>query len=567
MSNKNRILKFNILNSSIELIPIQADISEHISSTFSIKLTCISSNLDISEKELIGKPSTISLNLSNKKYFNGIIESFQSGRIENNIRYYSIHIVPTLYFLNFSCDCKIYPHKESFQIVKDIHNNFSIKVPKICLKRSYLQREYNVQYNESYLNYIQRILEKDGIYYYFKHNEKEHQLILDDQSTSAENCATEVGITPNKQSKCFLIKFEKFQNYYPDQFSGIDTNYDALQENFLETVNTSRNSQFTSDVSYKLHKQHSETQKDLKLYLQNISESYRNSGKYFKAESHWPYFEIAKTLELNQSPNPNDLGKYFILAIHHIIHDYTGIQNKMGGYHYQNHLLLLPANIPFRPSQSTPEPEIIGPQAAEVVGPKNTEIYTDHLGRIKVRFQWMRNDQQNEASCWIPVAQTFAGKGYGMWFLPRIGDFVIVQFLSGNPERPIITGSFHHPDNPPPFHLPEEKTFFGIKSSSTPQNNSKGANEFYFNDASGEEAIHLKAQKNLFIEVNENQQIKIKGNNKVEIKNGDYAVQIDQGECSIQAKNRIHLQVGSSLLEISENCITLKAEKIKLNST
>jgi type VI secretion system secreted protein VgrG len=239
-------------------------------------------------------------------------------------------------------------------------------------------------------------------------------------------------------------------------------------------------------------------------------------------------------------------------------------------------------DIPFRLDQRTPRPVMRGPQTAKVTGKQGEEITTDQYGRIKVKFFWDRGTAQDDnSSCWIRVAQIWAGANWGGMFIPRVGQEVVVEFLDGNPDRPIITGSVYNANQGVPYPLPDNKTRSGIKTHSS---TGSGNNELRFEDKAGSEEIFLQAQKDYNKVVLNNETVKItqdttttvekgnrsvtvsQGNDGLTVSTGDHTITVSAGGSTIKAGKSIVLQVGENSIQIDNTGITLSGAKISLSA-
>jgi type VI secretion system secreted protein VgrG len=276
-----------------------------------------------------------------------------------------------------------------------------------------------------------------------------------------------------------------------------------------------------------------------------------------QGESSCRRFVPGSTFQLEEHPLGDLNSKYLLIQVHHHGRQpqpHIGGSQKSAAAEregYWNTFSCIPASTPFRPPRTTPRPFIAGPQTARVVGPSSEEIYTDEHGRIKVQFHWDREGKRNEySSCWMRVAQSWAGEGWGALFLPRIGQEVVVEFLEGNPDSPLVVGSVYNGDHPTPVALPDEKTKSTLRSSSSPGN--AGSNELRFEDTAGAEEVYLHAQRNLLIAVENDKTQTVGGNESL-------SVGADRSR-SIQGNQQLTVQgndtssiLGNQSLQVSQN--------------
>jgi type VI secretion system secreted protein VgrG len=279
---------------------------------------------------------------------------------------------------------------------------------------------------------------------------------------------------------------------------------------------------------------------------------------------------------------PNERGEFAIATTHHRAADYTHFVGRDISSHYANSFSCIPASAQFRPPRLTPRPVVHGPHTAVVVGPKGEEIYCDKYGRVKVQFHWDRyGNKDDKSSCFVRVAQWLAGPQWGSIFTPRIGMEVIVDFLEGDPDRPIIVGTVYNGDNMPPYALPDNKTQSGFKSRSSTGGGSGNSNELRFEDKKGEEDVVLHAEKDCHRSVEHDDDLKVgndqtiiihnnrtetveQGNDTVTISTGDRSINVSLGSSSLEAMQKITLTVGTSSITIDPTSITLQAMMITI---
>ena len=283
-----------------------------------------------------------------------------------------------------------------------------------------------------------------------------------------------------------------------------------------------------------------------------------------------------------------------LLSAHFLIESNPFRSGSSAEAYYQCDFSAIRSTQQFRPRRLTPVPFVQGPQTATVVGKEGEEIWTDKYGRIKVKFHWDRDDKKNEASsCWMRVSYPVAGKSWGWVSLPRIGQEVVVSFLEGNPDRPLITGSVYNDTQMPPYTLPANQTQSGIKSRSSKGGHDAHFNEFRFEDKKGKEEVYVHAERQLttVVEASESRSIGggrtttidkkdetltikegnrketlEKGNDTLTIQTGNYIVDIDSGKATITAAVSIELKVGSNSIKIEQSGITIKGVTVKIQA-
>lgn len=546
--------------------PIKAAIREYISKPFLIKLNTISFNTHIEPDSLLKQPVTLIIKQAKTRYFHGMIHSFIAGKISQGVRYYQLELVPEFFFFHYQSDCRIYQHQNLPEIIQSIWHEFCDSPLKLKLHQSYPPLNFIVQYNESYWNFLHRLMENHGVFYFFEHSENEHITVLSDDSSLLSCCAENVTFQSGANQGICLSEF----NRHFHMFSGkhIRRGYtfkkpkSILEQNIMASNLKEANS--LEAFAY--------VETDSSEFLSSITQAHfeaQNSHhNYAHAQSNCLEFHTGKHLKLIFSPQVQDQGYYFIVGQIHHAQDESYLYGSNGKQDYFNDLNLIPTHLPYRSIPQHAKPIILGPQTATVVGPASEEIYTDHFGRIKVRFHWDRHSQPDEkSSCWIRVGQLMAGQYYGTVFIPRVGQEVIVQFLNGDPDMPIIIGTVYNQDHQTPYPLPEHKTKTIIKTQTYAKNTSNQGNELYFEDQSGSEKIYLYAERDYVSQVNHDAFISIGNHQQIKILKGNHHLIANSGSSKIEAHQSITLKVGGNQILIDQKGIFINGLKVKINKT
>ncbi|MBI9090635.1 MAG: type VI secretion system tip protein VgrG [Desulfobacterium sp.] len=524
-TQENRLLAVDTPLGKDELLLTGFHGREGLSDLFAFELRMISERHDISFKDIIGKNVSVSIMHADgsKRYFNGLIASFgQAGgdKTDSDTQFssYSATMMPWFWLLTRTADSRIFQKLSVPDIVEKIFSEYGFTHHSLRLQGRYEPRDYAVQYRETDFNFISRLLEEEGIYYFFEHDEKMHTMVLADSPTEHKPC-------PHQELARYLI-----------------TDGDGDTEDIITTIavmNEIRAGRYTlKDFNFQVPNTDLKVTTDSKYQLgPGEREIYDYPGVY-TTHSHGDRLTTIRieeeearittitgsgrcrsfasgfrfTLKEYFRDDMND--KEFVLT--HVEHDADQKEAYRSGpaaagstpAGYANRFECIPFDVPFRPARTTPKPVVKGVQTAIVVGPAGEEIYTDEFGRVKVQFHWDREGKNDEnSSCWIRVSQVWAGANWGAMYIPRIGHEVIVEFIEGNPDRPIITGRVYHGNNMPPYPLPANKTRSTIKSNSSLGGG--GSNEFRFEDKKGDEEIYLHGQKdwNIVIENNKTQSV------------------------------------------------------------
>ena len=475
---------------------------EEMGRLYEYTLVALGANNDIDPKALLGKPASVALELNDKslRYFTGIVTSFGLEGAQGRLFSYGMTLRPWLWMLSRRADTRIFQNISVPDILKKVFRPFSSDY-KFELTGNYPELDYCVQYRETDLDFVSRLMEQEGIYYFFKHTADQHMMVLADK--------TSVHL-PYPGNAAF--------RYRPQSLGAID--YEAITEwRFSQAIQPGKVSlndyDFTQPGTWLM----ADHEKD-RGHTGSKFEYYDPPGGYLTKAAGERYAQL-RVEELHArhalaagvgTMSALATGYRFTLADHprkdqnrEYIVVSTQIDMRHAGYEsgdqaeasYTCAFTALDSREVFRPQRITPKPVVPGPQTAIVVGPAGNEIYTDVHGRIKVQFHWDRLGLKNEnSSGWLRVASPSAGKGFGMVSLPRIGHEVVVEFLEGDPDRPLVTGSVYNGQNTTPYPLPDNATVSTIKSHSSQGGGASNFNELRFEDKKGSEYVWLQAEKN-----------------------------------------------------------------------
>ncbi len=482
--------------------------TERLGRPFQFELVLLSEEPEIDYTQIIGENVTVSLRKKGgePRFFNGYISRFEQIQFEGELREYRATMVPWLWFLTRSSDCRIFQNLTIPEIILQVFKEHGFENVSNRLHEQYPPWEYCVQYRETAFNFVSRLMEQEGIYYYFKHEDGKHTIVLcesigshlqfagyeylDYRPRSVGQAETERlwGWTVQReiQAGVYAINDFDFENPKKDLLrrhvvdrphasSGLEL-YDYPGE-FKDSVQSERQARLRLE---ELQAQHQIFcgQGDARGSCTGVRFTLRgHSGRTFERE----YLTTGVDYKV-------DGGSYLSDA---------AADQKLK---FEVIIWAIDSEQPFHSPSTTPKPEIRGPQTALVVGPAGEEIYTDKYGRVKLKFHWDRYSKADEnSSCWVRVAQAWAGKSWGSIYLPRIGQEVIVEFLEGDPDHPIITGRVYNGGAMPPYALPGNKTMSTLKSNSS--KGGAGFNEIRFEDKKGEEQIFIHGEKNQDIRI------------------------------------------------------------------
>lgn len=481
---------------------------EIISGCFEFSIKVISENLDVDPNKIIGMTATVTVKAEHQRKFNGFIKSFTVGEvIHNNVREYHLTMVPWLWFLTQTNNHRIFQEKNTKEIVSDVFAALEFSDYEFRASGG-KKREYCVQHNESDFSFISRLLEEEGIAYFFEHTDKKHKLILVDQKNAyAEVPETELeyskGNTPNVQVTSWGHQY----NFKKGKFTFNDYNFKEPKKDLK--ISAKSKSQFAKNEKFEHYEYPGFYNLDYDEELMKIRLDCEESDRNFiSGVSNCSSFYAGGMFKMAKHATASEKGNYILVSVTHVFSDKSHFSGEgVGRSGYENSFTCIPDSVHFRPKNIHKKSYMRGPQSAVVVGPPGEEIYIDEHNRIKVKFIWDRKENSDEhSSCFIRVMQAWAGNQWGSSFIPRIGHEVIVSFLDGDPDRPLVTGSVYNGWNKPTY---PSKTQSGIKTRSTKDGTPQNFNELRFEDKKGEEQIFIHAEKNFDTEVENDQTLTV----------------------------------------------------------
>lgn len=519
---------------SDQLLLDSFEMTERLSAPFHLRLVMVSEHGDLDFSQIVGQPVTVTATdeQDRKSYFHGIVGRFrQEGFI------YTAEVHPKLQQLTLASDNRIFQNKTTVEIVTQILQEQGVTDWRNALTGNYKQREYCVQYNETDFNFICRLLEEEGIFYFFEHEQNKHTLVFGDRPPDCPNCANLSTVPFRTAAEKPWIETDVVTAAVLEQ-AVVSTKYQATDYDFTAPSTSllcSVSGQGTGGTIYEypgLYTSKDDGDARGKIRFDEL----QSLAKGLSGESICRTFRVGHKFTLSTHPR-QDLNTEYVL--HTVVH--------RGGRHvYANSFTGFPSSEPFRPPRNAIKPRIPGTQTAVVVGKSGEEIWTDKYGRIKVQFHWDQLGKNDEnSSCWIRVAQGWAGKNWGAMWLPRIGQEVVVAFLDGDPDRPLIVGSVYNGQQPVPYTLPDDETKSTLKSNSSKGGN--GFNELRFEDKAQSEEIYIHAQKDMKVDVlndltwtidhdetatvkNDRTRTISEGNDALTVSKGNRSVTVSQGD-------------------------------------
>lgn len=555
------------------LLPASLSGSEQLGKLFSYQLKLLSKDSSVKLLDLLGSSMTVTFGADGySRYFNGMVSEISQTGFESfaEQRYaeYSVTLVPKAWLLLHKVDCRIYANMSVPDIVKAVLAEVGYSDIKLSLSSSYPKREYCVQYREDYFNFISRLMEQEGIYYFFQHTDGVHTMVLADSlgAHAATNDFDELPYRPQSTDSRAaqeesITDFASARSMQTIKYSLTD--YDPLKPKTsllgTETIsNADDNHAVPGLESFDFPGDH-EVADVGKHYAQVRLEAINVPQSQCSGSTNACGLLTGALFNLTKFPRGELNQEYLVTGSTVHIENASTISGKSGGELFLCNFSAIPSGQPFRTMPTAVKPMIVGLQTAVVAGSDTAEdISVDKYGRIQVIFHWNRTDKNNwHISCPVRVASSWAGKNWGAVNIPRVGQEVVISFLEGDPDRPLVIGSVYNADNMPPYTLPDNKTQSGIKSRSHEGGGVDDFNELRFEDKKGSEEFFLHAQKDMREEVENDHFVDIDHDETVNIKN-------DQTE---NIKHDRKLTVGNDdKLDVTQNATTTIGQKFKLSA-
>jgi len=485
---------------------------EAISRLFSFHLDCLAQqDQPIDAKKIIGQDVTLSVLLADgtPRYFNGIVSRFTASGATNNFIRYQMEFVPWTWILTRYADCKIFHNKKVDEILEAVFKARSFTDYKISLSGSYSPLEYCVQYRETDFNFISRLMEQNGIFYFFQHEEGKHTMVIADAASIHEKCAVQDSASYNPvsgglESEDCVTAWDSSQVLLSGKYSHTDYNFTTPSTSLLVSEPTINELGGNSGFEIFDYPGDYQVRADGTAFAKVRMEEIETTLTIARGAGTVRSFTSGYKFSLKDHFADAQNSSYVLTEVQHMA-SVGGTYGLGGKDHYSNTFACIPDSVPFRPPRVTPKPFVQGPQTAVVVGKsqlKSTDgveddggdtedIWVDKYGRVVVLFPW---DRAGACSCRVRVSQDWAGKGWGGITIPRIGQEVVVSFIEGDPDRPIITGRVYNADQEVPYKLPDYQTRSTFMTRSSPNGSATTYNELRFEDKNGAEQVFMRAQ-------------------------------------------------------------------------
>ncbi|WP_394352313.1 type VI secretion system Vgr family protein [Metapseudomonas otitidis] len=519
---------------------------------FDYELELVSEDHNLQLDALLGKPMGVSVELPDggQRYFHGIAARCSQSSGTGQFAGYRVTLRPWLWLLSRTSDCRIFQNKTVPDIVKQVFRDLGFSDFEDALTRSYREWEYCVQYRETSFEFVSRLMEQEGIYYYFRHEQSRHVLVLSD-AYGAHTTAPGYGSVPyypledQMRERDHVYDWHLAREVQPGSLALNDYDFQRPSARLEVRSSISRSHSNAEHPLYDYPGEYVQTG-DGEQYARNRIEAIQTQYERVQLRTNARGLGAGHLFKMTGYPRADQNREYLIIGARYAVSQEAYESGSTGGtLQFNSSLECIEARQPFRPMPTTIKPIVQGPQTAMVVGPKGEEIWTDQYGRVKVHFYWDRHDQSNEnSSCWIRVSQSWAGKNWGHIQIPRIGQEVIVSFLEGDPDRPIITGRVYNAEQTVPYDLPANATQSGIKSRSSKGGTPANFNEIRMEDKKGAEQLYIHAERNQDIVV-ENDETHSVGHNRTKSIGNDEVALIGQDRLRA-AKRHDTLVVGGA---------------------
>jgi type VI secretion system secreted protein VgrG len=541
---------------------------ERLSQPFEIELALFSEEAVDAEK-ILGEALVVTIvpdpDAAPVRYFHGLVTDFEHVGWNDRLNEYRATVRPWLWFLTRTADCRVFQNKTVPEIVDKVCELAGFRDLRLELNGTHDPREYCVQFRETDFNFVSRLLEQEGIFYFFEHSQSKHELVLCDDvakltsvpgydnvpfwirpasgASGERDNLTSWTVRQSFQSGKFATREFDFKTPTPvlEGTSTITRGYKTRDPGEFEMFD------FPALAATQTSAAVGEVAKIRVQELQTAQMVARGKGDALG---------LATGRIFSLTHHPRLAFNQMSYLVRSTIIDMRNNSYFAGGgsgpTDFEIQIEALDASEPYRAPRTTPKPLVHGLQTALVVGPEGTEIYTDELGfgRVKVRFHWDRQETPDEnRSCWMRVGQTWAGKNWGAVQIPRVGQEVIVSFLDGDPDRPVIIGSLYNGSNKPPYPLPANNTQSGVKSRSSPDGTSGNFNEIRFEDEKGKEHLYIQAEKDHQVEVKNDMTVHVENDMTVKV---DRSLTLTTGLASIKLTSE-------GTVEISGKLVTIKA--------
>lgn len=540
--------------------------TEAISSLYAIQVELVSESPDFDLESLLSQPAFLQFGL-NEEGIHGRIEDVFVGEAGKRLTRYHLTLVPALHYLQFSHNQRIFQYLTVPQIVAKVLQGHGIQADAFTFHVSTSpEREYCTQYGENDFGFIQRLCSEDGISWHQQHSQDGHQLVFTDDQTYFPK----LGDTPYQQGSGMTADLPVVSHFSMRFNTRTSTTtrrgYDIKRPSqLLESQFTAEFSPALEDYRYPvLH----ENEKLGKQSARQALERHRSDYQLAEGKSDQPILRSGHFFDLTEHPRQQCNALWLLLSVTHagkqpqsLEESITSDVKSEDGFTqgYRNSFSAIPWDVFYRPPLVSRKSVLVS-QTARVTGPAGEEIFCDEYGRVKVEFHWDRAELgSDKSSCWLRVSASWAGEGFGAVTIPRIGMEVVVTYLEGNPDNPLITGCVPNKVMPAPYPLPANKTKTVLRSHSSPH--SGGYNELSIEDRAGQELIYLRAQRDMEQKVENDSRLEVGNERRETIKGNSIAVLEAEDQRTVTADRKVQLKA-NDYLQVASSSHTLVGQTL-----
>lgn len=519
LKQTDRLMQFSSPLGKDVLLIESLDGAEGISRLFEYEVQLLATvDTTIDPKSIIGAKVSVSIALNNaqgSRWINGIVASFEQCAGDDEFDVYRARIVPSMWQLTLNENCRVFQDMTALDIVRQVLGEYGLSI-SVQAKKTYTKLEYCTQYSESDLHFVSRILEESGIFYWFEHTDQDNRIVLGDDRDAYQDCplssSVPFALSDSGSEGAYgaqVFEFSATATMVSGKHSTADYNFrtyarlDVPKKDSTSPYgkNAFDSYQYPSGEEGYLKKSDTDSTTKLEsLFLETRELAADSMAEVFRGKSNARSLCAGYIFSLTENPRNAWNRKYLLTEI--VCHadqvpPYRAANTKEGAG-YSNKFTAVSSDIVFKPAQTTVKPRVYGPQTALVVAPEDEEMHIDKYGRVCIQFFWDKLRESNKIdNTWVRVAQQWAGNGWGTFYWPRLKDEVVVQFLNGDPDNPVITGSVYNGVNMPKYALPDHSTRSGIVTRSSKDGSAQNANELRFEDKKDSEQIFLNAERDM----------------------------------------------------------------------
>jgi type VI secretion system secreted protein VgrG len=499
---------------------------ETLSELFSYDVDMLSTDHDIAAKKMIGDKVklVISSDDGSSRGVHAMVAQWRAGPLmERELRLYRARLVPWLWYLGQSSDCRIFQNLSVPEIIEQVFHTFGFSDYQLAVSRAdYPKLEFCVQYRETALNFVSRLMEEAGIFYFFRHDEDRHVLVIADKNVTFKTLPDRQLVYAPSERRSHVTLWEHAYEFRPGRWAQRDFNFETPSNDLTTNEKTLLKLRpAPSFERYDYPGRYLEKARGTEI-ARTLMQAEEAAHHAVLAASNYPTLDIGRRITLAHHPWESESTVYVIRRVRHEATDNSHLTHSgPNPSRYTNYFEAMSFDVPFRPMRTTEKPFVHGPQTAIVVGPAGEKIYTDKHGRVRVQFHWDRYGKRDEkSSCWIRVSHAWAGRGWGSVHLPHVGHEVVVSFLEGDPDRPLITGRVYNGENEKSIKMPDNKTQSGLRDHA--------GNEILMEGKGGAEDVRVHAVKDMHVTVDNDREVHVK-HHLTEIVDNGQEVTVHQG--------------------------------------